>query len=89
MRKHRALCKSYGVTYRAKLTQKPTEQNKSELARLELELDAFNIILLRQKVENEVRHKILFILVILESEIDPLSIRFREGPIASENRTVS
>lgn len=57
MSKHRQLCKSYEVAYRAKLTQKPTESIINEVNRLEWELDAFNIILLRQKVENEVRIK--------------------------------
>lgn len=57
MNKHRQLCKSYEVAYRVKLTQKPTESIINEVNRLEWELDAFNIILLRQKVENEVRNK--------------------------------
>lgn len=55
IKNHRNLIKRYQVVYRLKLTEKITENIKKELASLEHDLDAFNIILLRQKVENEVK----------------------------------
>lgn len=47
--------KKYQIIYRAKLTEKPNDATQRELNNLEIQLDAFNIILMRQKVENEVR----------------------------------
>lgn len=54
---HRQLCRRYQTVYRCKLTEKVSEQVTKELAQLERELDAFNIILIRQKIENEVSRR--------------------------------
>lgn len=51
---HRKQCKRYREVYRSKLTEKVTEQLTKQVAELERDLDAFNIILIRQQVENEV-----------------------------------
>lgn len=55
LKAHRELVKKYKIIYRAKLTEKPNDTNQRELTNLENQLDAFNIILMRQKVENEVK----------------------------------
>lgn len=54
MRAHRELMKKYRIIYRTKLTEKPNDVTQRELNNLEIQLDAFNIILIRQQVENEV-----------------------------------
>lgn len=54
IQRHRRMCKDYQRAYRNKLTQKPNTHILKELTQLEYALDAFNIVLLRQKVENEV-----------------------------------
>lgn len=54
LKAHRESMRQYRIVYRAKLTEKPSDVIQRELNNLETQLDAFNIILMRQKVENEV-----------------------------------
>lgn len=55
IRRHRQMCKEYGKVYQTKLQSKklPVEV-QTRLTELEKELDAFNIIIIRQRVELEV-----------------------------------
>lgn len=53
--KHRRMCKEYGNLYQTKLQSKKLSPDvQARLIELEKELDAFNIILIRQRIELEV-----------------------------------
>lgn len=55
IRRHRQMCKEYGKMYKTKLQSKKLPANfQTRLTELEKELDAFNIIIIRQSVELEV-----------------------------------
>uniref|UniRef100_A0A224XG50 Putative vacuolar protein n=1 Tax=Panstrongylus lignarius TaxID=156445 RepID=A0A224XG50_9HEMI len=58
MMAHRNLLKSYRNEYKKKLsTTKPSQEALNKCAKLEQELDALNIVLVRQQVELEVERK--------------------------------
>lgn len=66
MQSHRKLVKDYRTLYKQKLeSKKPSVITLNRLSDLEKVLDVMNIILTRQRVENEVRllHLIFIVLV--------------------------
>lgn len=53
---HRRLVKEYSILYKQKLeSKKPSTTTLNRISELENNLDVWNIILTRQRVENEVR----------------------------------
>lgn len=62
MKSHRKLIKEYRVLYKQKLeSKKPSAITLNRITEIENNLDVMNIILTRQRVENEVRLLIAFI----------------------------
>lgn len=60
---HRKLVQEYGILYKQKLeSKKPSTITLNRISDLENNLDVMNIILTRQRVENEVRllYKVYF-----------------------------
>lgn len=53
------------MAYRRKITEKPSEPLTKQLEQLERDLDGFDIILIRQKVENEVFEHVVYGVVAL------------------------
>lgn len=57
IRSHRELVKEYGTLYKIKLeSKKPSAATLNRINQLENNLDVMNIIVTRQRVENEVRY---------------------------------
>jgi len=66
MQSHRKLVKEYSVLYKQKLeSKKPSILTLNRISELEKHLDVMNIIVTRQRVENEVRflHIILILFI--------------------------
>lgn len=66
MKQHRNLCRSYAAVYRAKLTSnkgKLTQEQLKLLEDCEKTIDIFNLVVIRQQIEMEVRYHSYFKIV--------------------------
>jgi len=75
MHSHRKLVKEYSVLYKQKLeSKKPSILTLNRISELEKHLDVMNIIVTRQRVENEVRF--LHIILILFTSFFAVLLRY-------------
>lgn len=56
MKQHRDLCREYADAYQTKLTTKKVVQEiEDRLTKCEIKLDIFDLVIIRQQIEMEVR----------------------------------